>query len=108
MLSIQDLIPPDYMISIFKKLPRATKTVTLGCVLLSECGVSFDNPYKKSKILFPSSVFYKNMVYTALDKAAKAACEMFAWVKGKTKDKEVLLDLAIICDNASLIVTPSL
>ena len=30
--------------------------------------------------------------YTALDKAAKTACEMFAWVKGKTKDKEVLAD----------------
>ena len=30
--------------------------------------------------------------YTALDKAAKAACEMFAWVKGKTKDKEILAD----------------
>ena len=30
--------------------------------------------------------------YTALDKAAKTACEMFAWVKGKTKDEEVLAD----------------
>ena len=30
--------------------------------------------------------------YTALDKAAKTACEMYAWVKGKTKDKEVLAD----------------
>ena len=30
--------------------------------------------------------------YTALDKAAKATCEMFAWVKGKTKDKEILAD----------------
>ena len=30
--------------------------------------------------------------YTALDKAAKTAFEMFAWVKGKTKDKEVLAD----------------
>ena len=30
--------------------------------------------------------------YTVLDKAAKAACEMFAWVKGKTKDKEILAD----------------
>lgn len=30
--------------------------------------------------------------YTALDKAVKTACEMFAWVKGKTKDKEVLAD----------------
>ncbi len=30
--------------------------------------------------------------YTALDKAAKTACEMYAWVKGKTKDKEILAD----------------
>ena len=30
--------------------------------------------------------------YTALDKAAKTACEMFAWVKGKTQDKEILAD----------------
>ncbi len=30
--------------------------------------------------------------YTALDKAAKTACEMYVWVKGKTKDKEVLAD----------------
>ena len=30
--------------------------------------------------------------YTALDKAAKTACEMFAWLKRKTKDKEVLAD----------------
>ena len=30
--------------------------------------------------------------YTALDKAGKTACEMFAWVKGKTKDKEILAD----------------
>ena len=30
--------------------------------------------------------------YTALDKAAKTASEMYAWVKGKTKDKEILAD----------------
>ena len=30
--------------------------------------------------------------YTALDKAAKTACEMYAWVKGTTKDKEILSD----------------
>jgi len=30
--------------------------------------------------------------YTALDKAAKAASEMYVWVKGKTKDKEILAD----------------
>jgi hypothetical protein len=30
--------------------------------------------------------------YTALDKAAKTACEMYTWVKGKTKDKEILAD----------------
>ena len=30
--------------------------------------------------------------YTALEKATKTACEMFAWVKGKTKDKEILAD----------------
>ena len=30
--------------------------------------------------------------YTALDKAAKTASEMYVWVKGKTKDKEILAD----------------
>ena len=30
--------------------------------------------------------------YTALDKAAKIASEMYVWVKGKTKDKEILAD----------------
>ena len=30
--------------------------------------------------------------YTALDKAAKTACEMYVWVKGKTQDKEILAD----------------
>ena len=30
--------------------------------------------------------------YTALDKAVKTACEMYAWVKGKTNDKELLAD----------------
>ena len=30
--------------------------------------------------------------YTALDKAAKTACEMYVCVKGKTKDKEILAD----------------
>ena len=30
--------------------------------------------------------------YKALDKAAKTACEMYVWVKGKTKDKEILAD----------------
>ena len=30
--------------------------------------------------------------YTALDKAAKTASEMYAWEKGKTKDKEILAD----------------
>ena len=30
--------------------------------------------------------------YTALDKAAKTACEMYVWVKSKTKDKEILED----------------
>ena len=30
--------------------------------------------------------------YTALDKATKAACEMYTWVKGKTQDKEILAD----------------
>ena len=30
--------------------------------------------------------------YTALDKAAKTASEMYAWAKGKTKDKEILAD----------------
>ena len=45
-----------------KTTAESSQTVTLGGVLLIECGVPFDNPYKKSKILFPSSVFYKNMV----------------------------------------------
>ena len=30
--------------------------------------------------------------YTALDKAAKAACEMYAWVKENTQNKEILAD----------------
>lgn len=30
--------------------------------------------------------------YTALDKATKTACEMYVWVKRKTKDKEILAD----------------
>ncbi len=30
--------------------------------------------------------------YTVLDKAAKTACEMYTWVKGKTKDNEILTD----------------
>lgn len=30
--------------------------------------------------------------YKALDKSAKTACEMYVWVKRKTKDKEVLAD----------------
>lgn len=30
--------------------------------------------------------------YTALDKAAKTACEMYVWVKRKTQDKEILAD----------------
>ena len=30
--------------------------------------------------------------YTALNKAAKAACEMYVWVKGKTQNKEILAD----------------
>ncbi len=30
--------------------------------------------------------------YTALDKATKTACEMYVWVKSKTKDKEILAD----------------
>ena len=30
--------------------------------------------------------------YTVLDKAAKTASEMYVWVKGKTKDKEILAD----------------
>ena len=30
--------------------------------------------------------------YTALDKAAKTACKMYAWVKGKTEKKEILAD----------------
>ena len=30
--------------------------------------------------------------YTAFDKAAKTASEMYAWAKGKTKDKEILAD----------------
>ena len=30
--------------------------------------------------------------YTALDKAAKTACEMYVWVKGNTHNKEILAD----------------
>ena len=30
--------------------------------------------------------------YTVLNKAAKAACEMYVWVKGKTQNKEILAD----------------
>lgn len=30
--------------------------------------------------------------YTALDNAVKTACEMYVWVKGKTKNKEILAD----------------
>ena len=30
--------------------------------------------------------------YTALEKATKTACAMYVWVKGKTKDKEILAD----------------
>ena len=30
--------------------------------------------------------------YTALEKATKTACEMYVWVKGKIKDKEILAD----------------
>jgi hypothetical protein len=30
--------------------------------------------------------------YTALNKAAKAACEMYVWVKGKTQNIEILAD----------------
>ena len=33
-----------------------------------------------------------NATYTALDKATKTACEMYVWVKGKTKNKEILAD----------------
>ena len=30
--------------------------------------------------------------YTALDKATKAACEMYVWLKGNTQNKEILAD----------------
>ena len=33
-----------------------------------------------------------NAAYTALEKAAKTASDMYTWVKGKTKDKEILAD----------------
>ncbi len=36
--------------------------------------------------------------YTALEKAAKTACEMYVWVKGNTQDKEILADYTFFAE----------
>ena len=40
-----------------------------------------------------------NAAYMALDNATQAACEMFAWVKSKTKDNEILADYKFFAEH---------